>query len=207
MGPDAPDHGAWPPGRCDAGDQRGRLRALGPEGALAEPARAPPARRADATVHPGLCQHARLRGARPGRGAGAGTGIQGARLHGAEMVLPSRPDERPGRAAAERRPGPHPTRDARRRVRHHARLLAVDGSDLCDRARGTHRGIPPALARGGGDAGPHRQLPPRQGAHATSRSPAPSTNTRAGDSSASSTRTRSTCCSPTSIGAAGCRRR
>ena len=48
VGPDAPPHGAWPPGRRDAGDQRDRLRAVGPQGPLARPAGLPPARRPDA---------------------------------------------------------------------------------------------------------------------------------------------------------------
>ncbi len=48
VGPDAPDHGARPPGRRDAGDQRGRLRAVGSEGTLARPAGVPPAWRPDA---------------------------------------------------------------------------------------------------------------------------------------------------------------
>ena len=52
-------------------------------------------RRPDASRHPGLCEHARLRRARHGRGAGARAGIQGARLYRAEMVLPPRADERP----------------------------------------------------------------------------------------------------------------
>ncbi len=124
LGPDAPHHGARPPGRRDAGDQRRRLRAVGPQGPLARPAGVPPARRPDARQRSGLCLDARLRGAGPGPGARARRRIPGAGLSGAEMVLPPRADERPRRHAQECRAGAHAARGARRRLRHHARLLA-----------------------------------------------------------------------------------
>ena len=52
VGPDAPHHGARAPGRRDAGDQRDRLRAVGPEGPLARPAGVSPDRRPDARQCP-----------------------------------------------------------------------------------------------------------------------------------------------------------
>ena len=59
-------------------------------------------------------------------------------LHGPEVVLPPRADERPRGHEEERRAGPHAARDARRRLRHHARLLAeheprLRGRALCSR--------------------------------------------------------------------------
>ncbi len=106
--------------------------------------------------------------------------------------------------AQECRTGAHAARNARRRLRHHAGLLAVVRSDLRGGTRRAHRRVPPALAGGMRDAGPHRQLSPHQGAHADSRCPAPSTNTPAGASSASSTPRRWMCCSRTSTGRADC---
>ena len=94
VGRDAPPPGARPPGRGDVRDQRGRLRALGPQGQVAGPAGLAGPGRADPDGDPGLCQHAGLRRARSRPGARARARGQGAGLPRAEVVLPPRADER-----------------------------------------------------------------------------------------------------------------
>ena len=149
LGPDAPPPGPRPPGRRHDRTERGRLRALGHQGPGVRPADLAPPRRTHANRGARLCQHAGLRGRGSRQGARAGAALPGDGLHRTEMVLPTRTDERPRRHREERRPGPHPARDARRRLRHHARLLAEPELRLRGRPLRAHRGVPAALARRG----------------------------------------------------------
>ncbi len=90
----------------------------------------------------------------------------------------------------------HAARGARRRLRHHDRLLAEPQSRLRRRFLLPHRGVPSALGRGMLHARPHRQPREAEGEDPDSARRAPSTNIPAGVSSVSSRRMRSMCLQP-----------
>src|SRR5579872_3730022 len=103
---------------------------MGLEGALAQSTRVPVAWGPDTQQRAGVRIDAGVRGARHGARSRARGGIQGTRLSGSEMVLPPRPDEWLRWYVQEHPTCAHAARNAWRRLRHHAGLLAVIRSGL-----------------------------------------------------------------------------
>ena len=123
-----------PQGLRDDGDQRGRLRALGPARQAVRAAGLPPARRPD--PRPRVDCYASMLGHSldPGLVRERAQAIVDAGLQGAEVVLPLRPERRPGGHGEERRAGPDGARGGRPEHRDHVRLLHGLGRDLHDPA-------------------------------------------------------------------------